>query len=378
MSEANQPAPSGLGLHEAASQIEALLADPAEAPATPEAPKAKRKAAPDPVEETDEDIADDADPDDQDEDAVEDAADPDAETDDDASSEEEGEEAQDEDDSEEGDDTPADETFTLKVQGQDHTVTRDEMFELARKGFDYTQKTQALAEERKTVQTMGQQTAQERDLYARGLKAIAEQLDALQPKEPIRPDFVRIEQQYGREAAMAARMQYDDQRALWQGYDSKITWARSQVSEAEERQRQFEEQARLEYAAEQRKLLPQINPAWSDEKAFVKDSSMIREYLGSVGAPPDIESAITDNWMIKILYDAARGSQSEKQAAKPLPKPKPKAKPASTGPATARPGGANIVPRRHTDFSKAKMRLAKSGDVKDAAAAFMNMPGLIP
>lgn len=366
MSDANQPASTGLGLHEAASQIEALLADPADAPANPGAQKVKRKAAPEPVEETDEDVDGDE-PDDQEEEAVEDADELDAETEDDASSEEEGEEAQDEDESEEGDDASADETFTLKVQGQDHTVTRDEMFELARKGFDYTQKTQALAEERKTVQTMGQQTAQERDLYARGMKALAEQLEALMPRKP---DLLRLSQENPGEAIR--------QQALWADYQDKINWARSQVSEAEERQRHFEEQARLEHAAEQRKLLPQINPAWSDEKAFVKDSNMIREYLGSVGAPPDIESAITDNWMIKILYDAARGSRSEKQAAKPLPKPKPKAKPVSTGPATARPGGANNVPRRHNDFSKAKMRLAQTGDVKDAASAFLNMPGLIP
>lgn len=38
--------------------------------------------------------------------------------------------------------------FTIKWQGQEKEVTQDELFDLAQKGFDYTRKTQTLAEER--------------------------------------------------------------------------------------------------------------------------------------------------------------------------------------------------------------------------------------
>jgi hypothetical protein len=40
------------------------------------------------------------------------------------------------------------EKYTIKWQGKDKEVTQDELLDLAQKGFDYTQKTQQLAEER--------------------------------------------------------------------------------------------------------------------------------------------------------------------------------------------------------------------------------------
>jgi hypothetical protein len=46
---------------------------------------------------------------------------------------------------------PEDDKYTIKWQGQEKEVTQKELIELAQKGFDYTQKTQALAEEKEQL-----------------------------------------------------------------------------------------------------------------------------------------------------------------------------------------------------------------------------------
>lgn len=43
---------------------------------------------------------------------------------------------------------PTQDRYTIKWQGQEKEVTQDELFELAQKGYDYTKKTQDLAQER--------------------------------------------------------------------------------------------------------------------------------------------------------------------------------------------------------------------------------------
>ena len=60
--------------------------------------------------------------------------------------------------------------FTIKVDGQDVEVTKDEMIELAQKGKDYTKKTQSLAEQEKALK--------EKETQVSGLKAIVDEMEA--------------------------------------------------------------------------------------------------------------------------------------------------------------------------------------------------------
>lgn len=59
--------------------------------------------------------------------------------------------------SEEGEEEGEELTFTIKVDGKDVTLTQSELIERAQKGHDYTQKTMALAEERKALEPIRKQ-----------------------------------------------------------------------------------------------------------------------------------------------------------------------------------------------------------------------------
>src|SRR6185437_13524573 len=60
---------------------------------------------------------------------------------------------------------PAGQKFTVKIDGKDETVTRDELIAGYSRQSDYTRKTQALANERKTFEQEQAQTRQERAEY---------------------------------------------------------------------------------------------------------------------------------------------------------------------------------------------------------------------
>jgi hypothetical protein len=88
---------------------------------------------------------------------------------------------------EEADDEPT--KYTIKWQGQEKEVTQDELLDLAQKGFDYTKKTQTLAEERDQLSPyIGLANKIKNDPF------LANQIAALmsgqpQVKEPEKPKF---------------------------------------------------------------------------------------------------------------------------------------------------------------------------------------------
>ena len=71
-------------------------------------------------------------------------------------------------------------TVTLKVDGKEVALKQSEVIELAQKGFDYTNKTMAVAEERKAVEQAREQAEQYRQ---RNEQAVQQNLAALQAFE---------------------------------------------------------------------------------------------------------------------------------------------------------------------------------------------------
>jgi len=85
------------------------------------------------------------------------------------------EETEDESDEEAEDDA----TVVLKHDGKEVTLKQSEVVELAQKGFDYTQKTMALAEERKAVDAERSKAAESRQQYEQTLNESVARLEAL-------------------------------------------------------------------------------------------------------------------------------------------------------------------------------------------------------
>ncbi len=88
----------------------------------------------------------------------------------------EGEQAEGGDDEEGGEES----TVVLKHDGKDVTLTQSEVVELAQKGFDYTQKTMALAEDRKAAEQERAQAGEFRQRYEDALAKSVGQLKALE------------------------------------------------------------------------------------------------------------------------------------------------------------------------------------------------------
>jgi hypothetical protein len=92
-------------------------------------------------------------------------------------------ELQEEDESEEGGQDAEDEeqqeepTVTLKHDGKEVTLKQSEVVELAQKGFDYSQKTMAVAEERKVVE---QERAKVAETWQQNMAALEQTEDRLQ------------------------------------------------------------------------------------------------------------------------------------------------------------------------------------------------------
>ena len=327
--------PQGTGIHEAASQIEALLTGPTdnqepETEETSEAPEAQAADEPAEAELTEE--------------ATEDAASDEPD--------EEGDHADEETEGDEGQEP----IYTVKIDGTEIEVPASELVKGYQRQQDYTQKTMALAEERKALTQEVEQAQRERVEYLRGLQALEQQLTALQPQ---RPDFDRL---YAENPVEAARIEYE-----WRKYEDSMRT----ISAEKQKVAQLEEMAQAQQIAQmveqnRERLLNERLPEWKDPAKAKRDRDAIRQTLVAEGFTPDELDQLYDDRMVKIAWKAAQYDQlqAQRKAIKPTPQ---------KGPAPIRSGSQNFVPRTVTEVTRAKQRLAKTGSLQDAAAVIAKM-----
>ena len=310
---------------DAASAISAMLA--------PEQGQAELDET-QPVEESDED-SETAASDDNDSD-VEDASD-------EESSEEQSEE---EEETEEGEQP---QTFTVKVDGKEVSVTLDELQKGYSRTQDYTRKTQQIAEVRKQAEQETQAVRAEREQYAQLLGALQAQLQSSEPQvdlerlyheDPI--EWVRQKEVMRERQEKLGAIQSEQQRL-------------SQVSQYEQ-QRAMEAQL----ASQQEALLAAL-PDWKDPKKAKAEKALVIESAKAAGFSDEDLKSVYDHRLVLLLRKAALFDQmvSKRQGIKPV---------VNNGPRTAKPGAAGRVSTT-TESVRAKQRLAKSGRIDDAASA---------
>ena len=314
-----------MNMADAASAISAMLA--------PEQGQAELGET-QPVEESEEDTETAAS--EEDESGVEDA--PDEE-----SSEEQSEE---EEEQEEGEQP---QTFTVKVDGKEVSVTLDELQKGYSRTQDYTRKTQQIAEVRKQVEQETQAVRAEREQYAQLLGALQAQLQSSEPQvdlerlyheDPI--EWVRQKEVMRERQEKLGAIQSEQQRL-------------SQVSQYEQ-QRAMEAQL----ASQQEALLAAL-PDWKDPKKAKAEKALVIESAKAAGFTDEDLKSVYDHRLVLLLRKAALFDQmvSKRQGIKPV---------VNNGPRTAKPGAAGRVSTT-TESMRAKQRLAKTGRVDDAASA---------
>ena len=316
---------TAMNMADAASAISAMLA--------PEQGQAELDET-QPAEESEEDS--EAAASEEDDSGVEDAPD-------DESSEEQSEEQ------EEPEEQEQQQTFTVKVDGKEVSVTLDELQKGYSRTQDYTRKTQQIAEVRKQAEAETYAVRAEREQYAQLLGALQAQLQSSEPQidldrlyheDPI--EWVRQKEVMRERQEKLGAIQSEQQRL-------------SQVAQYEQ-QRAMEAQL----ASQQEALLAAL-PDWKDPKKAKAEKALVIESAKAAGFTDEDLKSVYDHRLVLLLRKAALFDQmvSKRQGIKPV---------VNNGPRPAKPGAAGRVSTT-TESVRAKQRLAKTGRIDDAASA---------
>jgi hypothetical protein len=269
----------------------------------------------------------------------EDADAPDNETD--------GEQLEEDDDPKE---EKQDQTFTVKVDGTEVSVTLDELQKGYSRTQDYTRKTQQIAEIRRQVESEAEAIRAERNQYAQLLGALESQVqqavepqidwDRLYQEDPI--EWVRQKEVMRENQAKAQAIQFEKQRL-------------AQISQQEQSQQM------QSYLAEQQEELLKVLPDWKDPNKAKKEKELLIDFGQKAGFSTDELKNIFDHRVVNILRKAALYEQmmSKRGTIKPV---------TNNGPRPAKPGAAGRVSQT-SEATRAKQRLAKTGRIHDAASA---------
>jgi hypothetical protein len=244
--------------------------------------------------------------------------------------------------------------YRVKAAGEEREVSLDDLIKSYQLGTDYTQKTQALAEQRKAIEAEKaavEQAKQLRDQYAQRLELIekvlgeqnkSEDLESLKESDPI-----------GYAMKVAESVQRDKQLAAVQA-------ERQRIAEKQNAERQSQLQ---QYLAEQQARLQQAIPEYSDPQKGEEVRRDIRTYAQNVGFSDSELDQVYDSRAVQVLWEAAQ--YRKLMANKPEVTKK-----VSEAPRTLKPG-TGTVKNQESDAIKAdRSRLRKTGKARDAAALF--------
>ena len=248
--------------------------------------------------------------------------------------------------------TPEAKTYKVKVDGKEIEVAEDELLKGYSRNQDYTQKTMALAQERKQAQEVAQQAAQERQIYAQRLgmyeQALGQQLEkAPDWEELLNSDPVEyLKQQHLHNQRQAQLQQVQQERAHYE--------RQTQAQQAQTMQQMIQ--------AEQEQLLATL-PAWKDAAKASAEKAAIAKHLVERGYTQDQVAQLTDHKTVVMAREAMLYRQMIAKA-KETVKTVEKLPPRMEKPGVSRP----------TDGRSADMQtLRKSGKAEDAAALFAKM-----
>lgn len=333
MTEGQNPtAPVSLTVDSAASIFEGLISkdetpDAAEnAPEgeTPEAPEAEAEVEAEAEESTEESEAEDAEDD-------------------------EAEEAPEEKE-------PEPRSFRVKVDGEEVEVTEDELLKGYSRTADYTRKTQALSEERKSFLAEADAVRSERQKYSDSLEKLA---NVLKTNAMPEPDWNQLREENPEEFAT--------QWAVWQQQQQRLQAVEQERQRTQQKAQEDEVKRLVEYTkAEHERLLDAV-PAWKDPEVETRDLSDLKSFAKSRGFSDSDLNAVRDHRVVLLLRDAMLHEKAQKQ--RPIAQKKIESVKAAT------PGPARSQTKTVSAAKKAHAKLAKTGRLTDAASVFETMFG---
>lgn len=241
------------------------------------------------------------------------------------------------DDSETGD---PDEEPAIEIETADgkKRLTASQIKENLMLKADYTRKTMALADERKTIEAEKSEVSQLKQQLSEALQSWAV------PTEQ-EPDWEQLARTKPPQEVLAAQAQ-------WQKRQRQAQAAREQFLQL--RQQQLAETV----SREQEQLFTKV-PEWRDPSKYTEAANTIAKTGQDYGFSLDELSGLVDHRMILVLKDAAayRALQATKPADKKVPQAQPTLKP-----------GAKTTKTEASQAARQKQReqLKRSGRIEDA------------
>lgn len=249
--------------------------------------------------------------------------------------------------------------FEIVHDGQQRKLTREEAIKYAQQGFDYTVKTQRVAEKEKAVErrlAMLSEVEQVQPVLANDLaqvKAIEAQLNQYR-----NVDWVKLATDDPLEYPKH-RAQYDNLVQSWNMADAAYQQKREAVN-------QHVSAIKAQMLQEEARKLPELIPEWRNQDLATKEKAEVLQYLLDQGASPElVGQRVSDALSVSIAYKAWRFDQLRKSKAEKVGQLKPL-------PPVQKPGAPVSRDQAKADQTrKLQDRLRKSGSTRDAAALLL-------
>jgi hypothetical protein len=243
-------------------------------------------------------------------------------------------------------------TYTIKVNGEERTVTLNDLKEGFQLKSDYTRSKQELAEREQQLGVQAQGMSQQQEQYGQLVNAMQQRLEAMIPQEP---DWAAL--------AQHDSVDYAQKRAAWDQLQTQLTTVKQEQERlVEERQGQFQQHYQGYMQDQQRRLLTAVPELSEPGKAQEFFTSLNQYAINEYGFTPQEVNSVSDHRFL-LMADKARkwdlaqaGVQGKTVTTPHVP--------------TLRPGARQVAETvANVNFRKANARLERSGDTRDAADA---------
>ena len=243
----------------------------------------------------------------------------------------------------------------VKLDGELYEITTEEALAGYQRQQDYTKKTQAIAEDKKQAQAEQEAAKNERLQYQQRLEQVLQQQEASQPQEP---DWDSLYE--------ADPLEWMKQKENFRSQKERNLELHQEQYRMRQQQEYLEQEQMKTHLSQQHQALIDAIPEWQDQKVMQQEKAQIRDYALTIGYNSAEISQVYDARAVQALRHGMIASGLKNRG-------KVKLKSKSPAIRALTPGSAPEQPRKQTSIHKAKIRLAKTGKMSDAAEYFKQL-----
>lgn len=219
--------------------------------------------------------------------------------------------SEDQEEEQQEDDQEPPRMLKIKHDGQDIEKPETEVIELAQKGFDYTQKTQQLAEERKSIEEFTQNLRQQEELVRQQFHTQAALIEEIAKVTAIDQQLAAYN---GLDWQALSNADPVEAQKLFFAYNQLQTQRGQAVNEVQQKQQVLthaQQEALAAKTLEGKKVLERDIPGWNADKV-----KAVVETARQYGFNDSEISTLVDPRQVKVLHDAMQWRKL--QASKPV------------------------------------------------------------